>query len=97
MAYTNNYKITKMNVTLSEVRTEAFSIIKMLKEEKIDIQRATEIRNLLNTVIDTKKTEVELLKSLPVAIKEQISFMEYKAIAGINEAVEIADVPEKKK
>lgn len=86
-----------MSVTLSEVRAEAFAIIKMLKEEKIDIQRASEIRNLLNTVIDTKKTEVELLKSLPNSIKEQISFVEYKAIAGISEATEITGVPEKKK
>jgi hypothetical protein len=69
-------------ITLTDVRNEAFDTIKKLKEGKIDVKVAQEVRGLLNTVIDTAKTQVEFLKSLPAKAKETLKVDEIKAIAG---------------
>ena len=74
--------MSNTGITLVDVRAEAFACIKMLKEKQIDLKTAQEIRNLLNTVIDTGKTQVEFLKAIPDHIKKQFNQDEIKAIAG---------------
>jgi hypothetical protein len=48
----------------------------------MDIKTAAEIRNLLTVVIDTAKTQVEFLKSIPNSVKEKMNEDSIKAIAG---------------
>lgn len=69
-------------ITLTDVREEAFEAIKALKEGRMDIQTAKTVRELLDTVISTAKTQVEFLKSIPNSIKEQMDADTVKAIAG---------------
>lgn len=40
------------------------------------------IKDLLNTVVDTAKTQVAYIQSIPNTIKDQMSVNEVKAIAG---------------
>lgn len=69
-------------ITLTDVRAEAFDAIQKLKNNQIDVKTAGEIRNLLNVVIDTAKTQVEFIKALPNSIKEKMDEPMVKAIAG---------------
>lgn len=69
-------------ITLTDVRTEAFEAIQKLKSNEMDIKTAAEIRNLLTVVIDTAKTQVEFLKSIPNSVKEKMNEDSIKAIAG---------------
>lgn len=69
-------------ITLTDVRNEAFEAIKALKDGTMDIKTAQTVRELLNTVIDTAKTQVEFLKSIPNSVKEQMDADAVKAIAG---------------
>jgi hypothetical protein len=69
-------------VTLVEVRAEAMDTIRMLKQGKIDVKTAQTIKGCLDTVIDTAKTQVEFLKAVPKAVKDQLTAVEVKAIAG---------------
>ena len=41
-----------------------------------------EIRNLLDTIVDTGKTQVEFLKAIPEHVKEKLSQDNINAIAG---------------
>lgn len=69
-------------ITLTDVRSEAMEAIQKLKKGEMDIKTASEIRNLLGTIIDTAKTQVEFLKAIPNSVKEQLSSDSVKAIAG---------------
>lgn len=69
-------------ITLTDVRAEAFEAIRKLKSNEMDIKTAAEIRNLLTVVIDTAKTQVEFLKSIPNSVKEKMNEDSIKAIAG---------------
>ena len=69
-------------ITLVDVRSEAMDTIKKLKSNEIYVKTAAEIRNLLDTITDTAKTQVEFLKAIPNSIKEQMSEDTVKAIAG---------------
>ena len=69
-------------ITLIDVRNEAMKAIQELKNNKIDVKTASEIRNLLGIVIDTAKVQVEFLKSIPNSVKEKMSEESIKAIAG---------------
>ena len=69
-------------ITLTDVREEAFQAIKALKDGSMDIQTAKTVRELLETVISTAKTQVEFLKSIPNSIKEKMDADTVKAIAG---------------
>lgn len=69
-------------ITLTDVRNEAFEAIQKLKSNEMDIKTAAEIRNLLTVVIDTAKTQVEFLKSIPNSVKEKMNEDSIKAIAG---------------
>ena len=69
-------------VTLVEVRAEAMETIKLLKDGKIDVKTAQTIKDCLNTVIDTAKTQVEFLKAIPKSVKDSMSEFDVKAIAG---------------
>lgn len=74
--------MSNTGITLVDVRNEAFDAIQKLKNKELDVKTASEIRNLLGTVIDTAKIQVEFLKALPEAIKQQMSVDSVKAIAG---------------
>ena len=69
-------------ITLLEVRKEAMEAIQQLKNNKMDVQTASEIRNLLGTIIDTAKVQVEFLKAIPASLKEKMSEETIKAISG---------------
>lgn len=69
-------------ITLVDVRDEAIDAIKKLKNKEMDVQTAREIRNLLDTIIDTGKTQVEFLKAVPNHIKEKMTQDNINAIAG---------------
>ncbi len=69
-------------ITLTDVREEAFDIIKRLKTGEVDVKTASEVRNLLNSVIDTAKVQVDFVRVLPEHIKNQMSAYEIKSIAG---------------
>ena len=74
--------MSNTGITLTDVRSEAMEAIQKLKDKSMDIETAKEIRNLLNTVIDTGKTQVEFLKALPNSVKEEMKVNDIKAIAG---------------
>lgn len=69
-------------ITLIDVRSEAMDVIQRLKSGEMDVKTASEIRNLLGTIIDTAKTQVEFLKAIPNSVKEQLDVNSVKAIAG---------------
>lgn len=69
-------------ITLVDVRKEAMDAIRKLKSGDIDVKTAGVIKDLLNTVVDTAKTQVAYIQSIPNTIKEQMSVNEVKAIAG---------------
>ena len=69
-------------VTLTDVRLEAMDVIRRLKNREMDVNEARTVKGLLDTVIDTAKTQVEFLKAIPKSVKEQLSANEVKAIAG---------------
>lgn len=69
-------------ITLVDVRNEAMDTIKKLKNKEIDVKTAAEIRNLLDAITDTAKTQVEFLKAIPNSIKEEMNQDTIKAIAG---------------
>lgn len=65
-----------------DVREEAMDAIRKLKGGEIDVKTAGAIKDLLNTVVDTAKTQVAYMQAIPKALKEQLSVTEVKAIAG---------------
>lgn len=69
-------------ITLVDVRNEAFEAIQKLKSKDLDVKTAQEIRNLLGTVIDTAKTQVDFMRVIPQSIKEKMNEDTIKAIAG---------------
>lgn len=74
--------MSNTGITLVDVRSEAMDAIQQLKSGKIDVKTAGAIKDLLNTVIDTAKTQVEYMKVLPKSVKEQMTVVEVKAIVG---------------
>ncbi len=73
---------TNTGITLVDVRREAMDTIRLLKEKKIDVKEASEIKNLCNTVINVAKVQVEYIKAVPKHIKDQMTVNEVKAMAG---------------
>lgn len=69
-------------ITLTDVRHEAFETIRALRDKKIEVKDAMAIKGLLDCIIDTAKTQVEFIKSLPAKVKDEMSTEEAKAIAG---------------
>lgn len=74
--------MSNTGITLVDVRAEAMDAIQQLKAGKIDVKTAGAIKDLLNTVVDTAKTQVEYMKVIPKGVKEQMTVTEVKAIAG---------------
>lgn len=74
--------MSNTGITLVDVRNEAFEAIQKLKNKELDVKTASEIRNLLGTVIDTAKTQVDFIRVLPENIKQQMTTDNIKAIAG---------------
>ena len=60
-------------ITLVDVRKEAMDAIRKLKSGDIDVKTAGAIKDLLNTVVDTAKTQVAYIQSIPNTIKDQMS------------------------
>jgi hypothetical protein len=60
------------NINLEEVKKEALNCINLLKNKKIDVKEAQEIRNLLNTIINVNKVQIEFIKSLSETNKENL-------------------------
>ena len=58
--------------TLVDVRAEAMDVIAKLKNKEIDLKTAQEVRNLLGTIVDCAKTQVEFLKAIPNSAKEKM-------------------------
>lgn len=67
-------------ITLSNVREEALDAITRLKEGKMDVKTAKEVRGLLDTITDTAKTEIDFLRVIPDDIKNDIGADGVKAI-----------------
>ena len=74
--------MSNSGITLVDVRSEALDAIRRLKLGELDIKQAQSIKGLLDTIVDTAKTQVEFLKALPNNVKEQMQTVEVKAIAG---------------
>lgn len=74
--------MSNTGITLVDVREEAMDAIRKLKNGSIDVKTAGAIKDLLNTVVDTAKTQVAYLQSIPNTLKEQLNVTEVKAIAG---------------
>lgn len=74
--------MSNTGITLTDVRQEAFDTIKRLKSKEIDVKEAQVINQILGTVVDVAKTQVEFIKSLPASVKEKITPDEAKAMAG---------------
>lgn len=74
--------MSNTGITLVDVREEAMDAIRKLKSGDIDVKTAGAIKDLLNTVVDTAKTQVAYMQSIPNVVKEQLSVREVKAIAG---------------
>jgi len=78
----SNQKNQNSGITLIDVRGEAMETIRALRNGTIDVKQAQAVKDLLNTVIDTAKVQVEFIKSIPNSVKEQMKSEEIKAIAG---------------
>lgn len=74
--------MSNSGVTLVEVREEAMDAIRLLKTGQIDVKTAQAINNCLNTIVNTAKTQVDFIKALPKDVKDKMTTIEVKAIAG---------------
>lgn len=74
--------IKNSGVTLVDVREQAFDTIQKLKNGEVDIKTAQSIKDLLNVINDTAKTQVAFMQSLPKVIRDQMTITDVKAIAG---------------
>ena len=64
-----------------DVRQTALDAIEKLKVGEMDVKTAQAIKGLLDTIIDTGKTQVEYLKALPNYIKEQMDMVDVMSLA----------------
>lgn len=69
-------------ITMVDVRESAWNAINELREGKMDIPTAKTIRELLDTIVQTGKTQVEFLRVLPEHVRQQMDPDSIKAIAG---------------
>ena len=74
--------MSNTGITLTDVRSEAMDAIRKLKNKELDLKTAREIKGLLDTIVDTAKTQVEFLKSIPDDMKRSLGTEGIKAIAG---------------
>jgi len=77
MSNNNNQQIT-----LTDVRQQALEAIQSLKQGEMDVKTAKEIRELLNVIVDTGKTQVDFLNAIPVSVREQMGEENIKQLAG---------------
>lgn len=64
-----------------DVRETALDAINKLKAGEMDVKTAQAIKGLLDTIIDTGKTQVEFLKAIPTSIKEKMDFVDITCLA----------------
>ena len=74
------YKERVPDVTLKDVRANAMSLLKDLREGKIELDIAKTANSLLATIIDTAKTEVAFLNALPKQVKDNMNFEQVKHV-----------------
>ena len=74
------YKERTPDVTLKDVRANAMSLLKDLREGKIELDVAKAANSLLATIIDTAKTEVSYLNALPKQVKDSMNFEQVKQV-----------------
>lgn len=78
----NNNNNNNTGVTLVDVRKHALEAINELKAGEMDVKTAKEIREFLNVIIDTGKTQVDFLNAIPLKLREKMGEENIKAIAG---------------
>lgn len=78
----NNHNNNNTGVTLVDVRKHALEAINELKTGQMDVKTAKEIREFLNVIIDTGKTQVDFLNAIPLKLREKMGEENIKAIAG---------------
>lgn len=64
-----------------EVRETALDAVRKLQSGEMDVKTALAIKGLLDTIIDTGKTQVEYLKAIPNSIKEQMRMTDIICLA----------------
>jgi hypothetical protein len=69
-------------ITLVDVRNEAMDAIQKLKNKEIDVSTAKEIKGLLDTIINTAKTQVDFMNAIPKQVKDNMTNDQVLAIAG---------------
>jgi len=74
--------IINSGITLVDVRNEAMDTIRKIKSKEIDLDQAKSINNLLNTIVNTAKTQVDFLNALPKSVKDSFTPDHVLAIAG---------------
>ena len=74
--------MSNTGITLTDVRQEAIDPIKALKDGKMDLKTAKEIREFLKVIVNTGKTQVDFLNAMPKTIKDSMNEDTIKAIAG---------------
>jgi len=74
--------MSNTGITLIDVRNEVFDCIRKLKDEKMDVNLAREIRQQLQLVIETARVQVDFLRVIPEEVKKQMNAESIKAIAG---------------
>jgi len=70
------------NVTLVDVRNHAINTLEGILDGSIEIEKAKQVKGLLDTIINSSKTQVDFINSIPKNIKENMNFDELMQISG---------------
>lgn len=74
--------IINSGITLVDVRNEAMDTIRRIKNKEMDLDEAKTVKGLLDTIINTAKTQVDFLNALPKSVKDSFTPDHVMAIAG---------------
>lgn len=67
--------------SFDDVRETALDTVKKLQSGEMDVKTAQAIKGLLDTIIDSGKTQEEFLKAIPNCIKEQMKMTDIICLA----------------
>ena len=70
---------TKKQITLTEVKEEAYLSIQDLRSGKLDVSTANAISKNLDVIIQTAKTQVDFLGKIPSNIKDKLDEKDIRA------------------
>jgi len=62
----------RRRINLNDVKELAYQSIEALKEGKMNVQTAAEIRNNLNVIVEVSKTEIQFINAIPKLQKEEL-------------------------